>query len=234
MPIILELAAHYRRDEKLELRRAKFYAQMHMVHGLSGWKSPMPVAAVRDNRAGREGNPVKMRLRDRASTVDMNINSGPFEWLRETGRLATRGDADGAAMVRVAAGEKFRSAVEGSQVSPMRSVDLAATPSGGFGLRHIGDHKFDCMKRIQRWRDQMDGANVFGLLQSVIIMDDFSAILDDDKQLKPNAIEGVRVGLDIIALDLGMVTARAFRARWSFLPLTGGALTAVRLSRLFG
>lgn len=232
MPITVELAAHYRREPAVELRRAKFYAQMHMVYGLTGWATPSVAAPL--PRAGRDGNEIKMHMRDQKNTIDVNINSGPFEWLRETRRLSTREDAAGAEMMRIAAGERFRTAVEGAQVSPIRSADLEATPSGGFGSRRVADHKFDCMKKIQRWRDQMDGTDLFDLLHAVIIRDDFGAILDGDKMLKPNAVQGVRVGLDLVALDLDMITARAFRARWSFLPLTGQALTAVRLSRLFG
>lgn len=232
MSITVGLAAHYRREPEFEVRRAKFYAQMHMVYGLAGWATPSVAAPL--PRAGRDGHEIKMHMRDQKNTIDININSGPFEWLRETRRLATREDAAGAEMMRVAAGERFRTAVEGAQVSPMQSVDLEATPSGGFGSRRVADHKFDCMKKIQRWRDQMDGTAIFDLLHAVIIRDEFSAILGDGKRVKPNAVEGIRVGLDIVALDLDMITARAFRARWSFLPLAGGALTATRLSRLFG
>lgn len=217
MPIIVPMAGHYRRDQTFEARRAKFYSQMHMVYGLCGWKQPKPVKAI-VAKPGFDGNEPVLRRIDQKTAVDININSAPFEWLRQTRRLSSREDAPGSEMARVAAGEEFRSVVEGASVSLVRSVDWSAVSSSGFGPKSPTDHKFDCMKKAQRWRDLMGGHGLFELLESVIVYDRFDAILDKDRKIVPNAIESVRVALDIIALDLSLITARAFRARWSFLP----------------
>ncbi|MDZ7823088.1 MAG: hypothetical protein U5K75_02960 [Ahrensia sp.] len=225
MPIVVPLQGHYMRSREHEARRGKFYAQMNMVYGLSGWAQPNKALAMPAIMPGRDGILLNIKPRDQKSTVDININSGPFEFLRETRRLAGPEDIAGAEMARSAAGEKFRSAAEGSHVSPMRSVDWSAVRSGGFGGRNVADHKFDCMAKTKVWRAMMNGTDLYALLESVIVYDRFSAIIDGHRMIKPSAIEAVRAGLDIVALDLDMITARSFRSRWSFLPSQNGVIT---------
>jgi hypothetical protein len=212
-PITVPLKGFYGRDPAREKARSTMYAAMHMVFGLQGWAVKASSAPIGD-QIGFDGMPPVIRGIGPKSSIKVNINAAPFEWMRETGRLQTGIDAPGADRARVQAGEYFRTICEGARVTSLRSPDL-----GGVGGRSgrpgsLSDHRLDCMAKVNRVKQLIGDSRKATILEQVIVDDVFTHIRDNKGRPIVAGLEAVRIALDIIALDMNLITARAFRSRW--------------------
>ena len=213
--ITLPMHAYYRRGQEFEARRAEFYAHLHGIIGLEGWKT-RPIAVSDEPQLGFDGMPPQIKPQGRDSAVTLNVNAAPLEWLVAIQKLQLGIDKPGAQTARYDAARKFRTAVEGAQLTTMRSPDLEAVGGGGKGMS-VSDHKLDCMKRCGRFQKVL-GIDLYRFVERAIVLDDFSAIRKADKSLDLTGLKQLHMALDLLAEDMGLITTRAFKDRWSRMP----------------
>jgi hypothetical protein len=106
---------------------------------------------------------------------------------------------------------------EGSQITPMASVDLERT-GGAFGPRSPADHKIDCLKLIVAWERFMP-AQVKAAMEAAFLHGRF--IFDvPSKRARELVMENIRCGLDIVAVERAEMRLDEFRQRWKGVPIS--------------
>jgi hypothetical protein len=173
-------------------------------------------------KEGRDGRaPVLERTGHFGAMVYRDAGCAPLEYLESRAGESLLRDPPGwgpaflagdAVKRRARAARTYAEAKEGSQITPMASVDLGGAGGGGFGPRSPGDYKIDCMKTVIRLERRMP-KDVARDMEDVFLHLKF--IFDvPSKQAREIVMERIRLGLDLAALETGDLTIPDFMARW--------------------
>lgn len=230
-PVTLPLAAYYRRSDEFEARRREFYTSMARVYGFEGWKPaptryrpPAEPAGRNGSRSRREryGDPALAQFRDPNIDAAHALRWKPELLNSEIAPPATDTKCDDAfyeGEVRRRALDDLDRLFFGAELSPLRSVDLEAVPSGGFGPRIVSDYKLDCQRAIQDMRNEIPPA-AMALIERVVVRGEFIWEVPS-KKARIILLQELRMALDFAAWSLGLdgkgrpeMTKDDLRRRW--------------------
>ncbi len=149
----------------------------------------------------------------RSKSDHININSAPLEFLHYNGMLAISKDYYDAARIRFESGFRFRSLVEGSQISGLKSQSFdSAGGGGGDGSRPVSDHKIDCILKLNGLHKDVP-IRYFQTAEAVCFRDEWIWHDKTPKQ-QHKVLERVRKAMDYIAVHLGYITGDRFNSTW--------------------
>lgn len=194
--------------------RARFYAACSRVFGW-GWRLEQPEPAPL-GKVGRDG-----RLHDRQKYGEAGIHSyrdqasDAMTWLVLKKHLNSRVDwprteeklqaawADG--NERHATAQELELLFEKAELTPLRSPDFAAAPSGGFGSRYVGVSKVVAQMKVQDLRREMPPA-LMQLLERILLKNEM--VWHGLKgKARDGAIDNIRLALDFAGWALFKVAA---------------------------
>lgn len=213
-PLVLPMAAHYARSAEHEVKRAKFYADIALVYGSSGWHFSNPGVRTKAGKAGYEGRDREIQALDQESSVNLNVASAPLEWLAAKGRLETHADPSGQRMVRFAVASKFRDVSQGADFAGLKGQAYdGGSGGGGGGGRPVTDHMIDCVKIVTEVRASMH-PGMFRMLVRVVCLDEW--VWEKARKAKDRRaiIEHLHKALDKAAVTLRYMTAADYKKRW--------------------
>lgn len=180
--------------------RIRFYAEMAALHGAASWKFPLP-------EHGRNGRPVKMSRRDRTRAVDVDTNADALEAIRAAKMLQGHSETPEAEIQRYQAALTFRSAMEGAQLTTLRSPGMEVS-CGGSGVS-VTDHRMDCWWKIEAWRRSMPQL-CFLTMDRVVYRDEWL----HETPMKDAVISQLCRALDAVSVEIGLITPARASSRW--------------------
>lgn len=208
IPLVVPMAGHYRRDGEFEANRNRFYADMHRVFGLEGWRSNGQTSSYKRNTPDMVIHEAKIGLRE---TVEINITT-PFEWLVFNKRLDLKSDS--MEQSRVKAGLLFRRDMLYREISGIKGPDYSGMRQlgGTFDVSAVADFRLECMESVGRLKHDMDRA-LFKKLEEVLIHD--SWVWEGRPPSSQHAIfKTIQAALDCAAVHYGLMDLGDFRKTW--------------------
>lgn len=206
-PGVLPLIAFYGREAEQEQLRNRFYEVFERAMRDDVVLPPQP-----ERRA--------LLLLDFDTSIGvLDANASPVEWLVYRGELEADDEEEGMASVRFHAALRFRDMAAGAQVNGMKSPSLSGLGGGGGGAVDISGFQLDCMKHLQRVRTAMPAPWLFGMLEAVVVLDDWLDLRNlragaAAERRRGQTLTALRYALDIAAAHLGYQTGKAPSRRW--------------------
>lgn len=210
---VLPMVAFYGREPDFERRRGEFYTAMAKAFGWADWKTGAVYKdGVGDALAGRDGQPLKMRLIGKGTAYPINENSNPLEHLAFSNLLATDADSPRAGLSRLEAGLRFRDLMAASQISSLKTANLEGA-SGGMAMgKPPSQHKIEAIHDMIWLRDNIP-ADDMKLLEDVVFFDVWiwKKVRADRRSA---TILRVQRALDRLAVQFRLMTIQEFNVRW--------------------
>lgn len=157
------------------------------------------------------------------TTLVMNANSSPIEFLVTNGDMEFGQDEEGMAGVRFHAAIRFRDLVAGAQVKGLKSANLEAVSSGGFGPADILSFQMDCRKILARIRKAVGEEWIYSTLEAVVVYDEWLDLWPEPMKVdrrgvkrrqRLKTIAALHYGLDVVGETQGYMNWSVFKNRW--------------------
>ncbi|MGH0004511.1 hypothetical protein ACQU0X_30975 [Pseudovibrio ascidiaceicola] len=206
-PLTLPLSAFYRRSDKLEGKRYRFYAAMAREFQFENWIQKPKATSASRKEVGRDGQKRELRI-SRNNILVQDARSAPFEWLVFNDKLHDPEMNKNIANDRADAGFALRREMGMAEISGLHSPDWMSEPTGNSGPCSLAGTKLDAMESINKLKEFMP-ANDFQLLERLIWNDEWLW-----EKGKHKVIKGIQKALDYAAVHYALLPWGEFCEKW--------------------
>ncbi|KZL17657.1 hypothetical protein PsAD2_02993 [Pseudovibrio axinellae] len=210
-PVVIPLAGFYRRSDKLEGKRYRFYAAMAREFDFENWHTKPAARSLTNKDVGRNGKKRDLRI-SRNNILVLDANSAPFEWLVFNDKLHDPTMHENIANDRADAGFRFRQDMSKAEISGLRSPDWMSEPTGSQGPKFLAGTKLEAMESISKLTKAMP-KEYFDLLERVVWCDEWVWERKSGKG-KRSIIVAVQRALDYAALHYNLLPKGEFWEKW--------------------
>lgn len=206
-PVVVPLAAFYRRSDEAEAQRLKMYDAVERLCRMRPAR-PLP-------KEGRDGAPLHLQPSSDGLKI-LDAQSAPLEWLIFTDKLHDEAMCQQISTIRADAGFSFRAEMSTAEVSGLRSPDLLGIPSGASGPRTLSEFKLEAIFSIGQLREDMPD-RLFKLLEAVVWHDEW---VFRRNPKATNIKAGQKISCDIKVLGEVLCSLDCAAVHFHQLPLT--------------
>lgn len=222
-PIVISMRGQYGKDPDIEQRRAKFYYWCAQVFEFENWHRPRR-EEEQNLSIGCDGRGNSREKYGHTALASFRNNkSHPLEYFEGSQSLLSDRMPQGwrskpvpmssdAHNRRVRLARVYYDLKMGAQVTPLASVDFGGTGGGGFGPRSPNDHAIDCMKFLKYIH--MGLPKVTRRIMEDVFYHGLFIFDVPNKKKKHSILEHLRLGLDVVAIEMRELNYKDFRARW--------------------
>lgn len=216
-------------DPDFDWKRDRFYDMVRRHLAYVETRAKKGKGKAKSNEPGRDGRKAPESYGSPAKLMLRNPQPDAVEVLRFQAKLLNSHFpppmTDAKRDIAFVEGEVRRDTLEtletlfyGAELTPLRSVDPSAVPSGGFGPRSISDHKLDCQRRVQDMRKEIPPA-CMSTIERVIAGEMIWEV--PSRKARKILLQDLRMALDFATWSLSItkrgkaqVSKDDLRSRW--------------------